>query len=165
MARILVVGGGCRGRELAGWLTAQGHAARITTRSRETCAEIERAGAECWPGTPGRLATLRGSLDGVGVACWLLAGARGPLEELEELHTSRLGFFLTQMIDTTVRGFVYEARGNTPAAEALAQGEEIARRLCERNVIPLRVLDREAQDGAPWQQQARSAIEELLSGS
>ena len=164
MARILVVGGGCRGRELAGWLSEQGHAVRITTRSQETRAEIEAAGAECWPGTPERLATLRGALDGVGVACWLLAGAQGPPEELAELHTSRLEFFLTQMIDTTVRGFVYEARGSTPAAAALAQGEEIARRMCERNVIPLRVLDREAGEESLWQQQARAAIGELLSG-
>jgi hypothetical protein len=164
VARILVVGGGCRGRELAGWLTGQGHAARITTRSQETGAEIEAAGAECWPGTPERLATLRGAFDGVTIACWLLAGARGPRQELDELHTERLEFFLTQMIDTNVRGFVYEARGSTPAAEALGQGEEIARRLCERNAIPLRVLDREAVEGTLWQQRARSAIGELLNG-
>ena len=164
MARILVVGGGCRGRELAGWLTGQGHAVRITTRSPATREEIEGVGAECWPGTPERLATLRGALDGVGIACWLLAGATGPEEELAELHTRRLEFFLTQMIDTTVRGFVYEARGSTPAAAALAEGEEIARRTCERNVIPLAVLEDEAGDGEAWQRQARAAIEDLLIG-
>lgn len=164
MARILVVGGGCRGRELAGWLTGQGHAVRITTRSPEAREQIEGVGAECWQGTPERLATLRGALDGVGIACWLLAGARGPTQELVELHTRRLEFFLTQMIDTTVRGFVYEARGSTPAAAALAQGEEIARRMCERNAIPLSVLQGEAGDAGAWQQQARSAIEDLLIG-
>ena len=164
MARILVVGGGCRGRELAGWLCGEGHAARITTRSEQTCAEIERVGAECWRGTPERLATLRGSLDGVGLACWMLAGAEGPPEELAELHTSRLELFLTQMIDTTARGFVYEARGSTPAPAALAEGEQIARRLCERNAIPLRILESPAAEAQRWQQQARAAIEELLIG-
>jgi len=159
VARILVVGGGCRGRELAGWLTGHGHAVRITSRSPRARAQIERVGAECWTGTPERLATLRGALDGVTVACWLLAGA-----EPEELHTVRLEFFLTQMIDTTVRGFVYEGRGTTSAAEALAEGEQIARRVCERNVIPLAVLDRTAAEGELWQQQARGAIEELLIG-
>jgi len=134
---------------------------RITTRSPETRAEIERVGAECWPGTPERLATLRGALDGVGIACWLLAGAQGPEQELHELHTRRLEFFLTQMIDTTVRGFVYEASGSTPAAAALAEGEEIARRMCERNVIPLAVLD--DGDEEVWQRNALAAIEHLLN--
>ena len=164
VARILVVGGGCRGRELAGRLTGEGHAVRITSRSGEAREGIEHVGAECWPGDPGRLATLRGALDGVGVACWLLGGATGPVQELAELHTLRLEFFLTQMIDTTVRGFVYEARGTTTAAEALAQGQEIARTVCERNAIPLAVLDHTAAEGGTWQQEARAAIEELLIG-
>jgi hypothetical protein len=164
VARILVVAGGCRGRELAGRLTGEGNAVRITSRSGGARLEIEGVGAECWPGDPGRLATMRGALDGVGVACWLLGGATGGPRELVELHTVRLEFFLTQMIDTTVRGFVYEARGTTAAAGALAQGEEIARRVCERNAIPLVVLDRAAAEGGPWQQQARAAIEQLLIG-
>jgi hypothetical protein len=164
VARILVVGGGCRGRELAGWLTGQGHAVRITTRSADTREEIERVGAECWPGTPERLATLRGALDGVGIACWLLGGAEGEEQQLQELHTLRLEFFLTQMIDTTVRGFVYEAHGSTPAAAALAEGEQIARRMCERNAIPLAVLGGEDGEEPAWQQRARAAIEDLLNG-
>ena len=68
------------------------------------------------------------------------------------------------MIDTTVRGFVYEARGSTPAAAALAEGEQIARRMCERNAIPLAVLEHGAGDGEAWQREARSAIEDLLIG-
>ena len=98
------------------------------------------------------------------VACWLLAGAAGAAGELQELHTVRLEFFLTQMIDTTVRGFVYEGRGTTSAPEALVEGEQIARRMCERNAIPLAVLDRPAAEGDLWQQQARAAIEQLLNG-
>ncbi len=164
MARILVVGGGCRGRELAGRLIGEGHAVRITSRSQETRTAIEGVGGECWPGTPGRLATLRGALDGVAIACWLLAGATGPPQELVELHTLRLEYFLTQMIDTTVRGFVYEARGTTAAAGALAQGQEIARTVCERNAIPLAVLDRTAAEEGRWQELARAAIEQLLIG-
>ena len=87
------------------------------------------------------------------------------MEELAELHTRRLEFFLTQMIDTTVRGFVYEGSGSTPAAAALAEGEQIARRMCERNVIPLAVLEGDGRRGDPaWQRQARAAIEDLLIG-
>ena len=49
MARILIVGGGCRGRLLAGDLVGKGHALRITTREergRATRQVDERAGHE-----------------------------------------------------------------------------------------------------------------------
>jgi hypothetical protein len=163
VARILVVAGGCRGLELGASLAAQGHALRITTRSQAGCEAVEGAGAECWVGTPERLATLRGALDGVTVACWLLGNATGAPAELEELHTARLAFFLTQTIDTTVRGFVYETRGSTPARGALAEGERIAERLCERNAIPLSVLRSDPAERAQWLQEARAAIGTLLT--
>ena len=80
MARILIVGGGCRGRRLAACMVAAGHSARITTRSEAGRGAIEQAGAECWIGTPDRLATLRGALDSVTIACWLLGSASGGAE-------------------------------------------------------------------------------------
>jgi hypothetical protein len=110
VARILIVGGGCRGRRLASAMTADGlgHAVRITTRSQDGRAAIEEVGAECWVGTPDRLATLRGALENVTVVCWLLRTAKGSAAELRALHSTRLEFFLGQAIDTTMRGFVYE---------------------------------------------------------
>ena len=39
--------------------------------------------------------------------------AAGAAEELGALHRARLEFFLTQAIDTTVRGFVYDASGRS----------------------------------------------------
>jgi hypothetical protein len=126
VARILIVAGGCRGRALAAELIAQGHIVRVSTRSEERRQAIEATGAECWVGTPDRLATMRGALDGATVLCWLLGTAAGPAEQLRELHTSRLRFFLTQAIDTTVRGIVYEARaGATPAAPAADRVERV----------------------------------------
>ena len=70
-----MVGGGCRGRRLARELAAGGNAVRITTRTEGGRAAIEGGGAECWVGTPDRLATLRGALDSVALACWLLGDA------------------------------------------------------------------------------------------
>ena len=99
MARILIVGGGCRGRALAAEMVAAGHVVRITTRTEDRRAQIESVGAECWVGTPDRLATLRGVLDGVAIACWMLAGVRGPVDQVAALHGSRLKFFLRQVID------------------------------------------------------------------
>jgi uncharacterized protein YbjT (DUF2867 family) len=162
VARILIVGGGCRGRRLAEELIAEGHAVRITTRGESGRGPIEAAGAECWIGTPDRLATLRGSLDGVTIACWLLGTARGPADELAALFTTRLELFLTQAIDTTVRGIVYEQGGGEVPADAAAEGDEIARRLTGANRIPAALLSQDPGDIERWLDEARAAVRTLL---
>jgi hypothetical protein len=167
VARILIVGGGCAGRELAVRMIGDGHAVRITTREERGRAEIERSGAECWIGTPDRLATMRGALAHVTIACWMLAGAHGEPAQLHDLHGSRLEFFLSQAIDTTVRGFVYDAApgGDVPSG-LLADGAAIVRRMTELNAIPAAVLDveRDGQGSAAWVEAAAAAIDRLLSG-
>jgi hypothetical protein len=162
VARILIVAGGCRGRELATSLAVEGHVVRITTRSEAGRAAIEACGAECWVGTPERLATLRGSLDGVTLVCWLLAGASGRLDAVEELHTERLESFLVQVIDTTVRGFIYEAPAGVSASAALAAGERTLARLTARNAIPAAVLRRDPAERREWLAEARAAVGALL---
>jgi hypothetical protein len=163
VARILIVGGGCRGRRLAATLTDERHAVRITTRTEDGRAAIEASGAECWIGTPDRLATLRAALEGVTILCWLLASATGPEQQLRALHASRLEFFATQAIDTTVRGFIYEACG-TMRAEVLRGGVEIVRSVAERNAIPLALLTADPIDEGAWQEQAGAAVDALLIG-
>jgi hypothetical protein len=162
VARILIVGGGCRGRALARASVAAGHAVRVTTRAEQGRAAIEATGAECHIGTPARLATMRAALDGATVLCWLLARATGPAAELAELHTSRLAFFMHQAVDTTVRGVVYETAPDGP----VRTGERIAREAASTHAIPLAVIDAPdtPPDGAdrPWLDAARAAIEELL---
>jgi hypothetical protein len=164
VARILIVGGGCRGRRFAAEMIGRGHAVRATTRTEAGRAAIEASGAECWIGTPDRLATLRGALENVTIACWLLGGASGPAEQLDALHGSRLEFFLTQAIDTTVRGFVYEASGADVSAAALAGGERIVRSLGERNAIPVAVLHAHPADAKGWHAEACAAVHALLAG-
>ncbi len=173
MARILIVGGGCPGRRLAATLVDAGHAVRVSTRREDGRAAIEASGAECWIGTPDRLATMRGALDHVTVACWMLARAHGAPDELRALHTSRLEFFLTQAIDTTVRGFLYDATApggdgagdDAVSAALLAGGAEIVRRLTELNAIPAVVLQADAGGGDDaWLAAAADAIDALLAG-
>jgi hypothetical protein len=163
MARILIVGGGCRARALARGLSTSGHAVRITTRAEANRAAIEDVGAESFVGDPNRLATLRRALDGVTIACWMLAGARGGEEELAELHYSRLEAFARQLIDTTARGFVYE-RGAAAGAlgKALARGERVAREVAATNAIPLAVLAEDIHDRDGWLRGARAAVAGLL---
>jgi hypothetical protein len=160
----LIVGGGCRGRRLAGDLVGEGHAVRITTRTESGRAPIEATGAECWIGTPERLSTLRAALESVTVVCWLLGTAVGVDEEVRALHGSRLEFFMGQVIDTTVRGFVYEAVGTVPG-DALTEGERIVRRVAARNEIPVRIVaaDPEGTDGTDaWLAGAHAEIGALL---
>jgi hypothetical protein len=164
VARILIVAGGCRGRRLAEVMTQEGHTVRITTRTEAGRAAIEASGAECWIGTPDRLATLRGALDAVTIACWLLGSAVGPEPTLRALHGSRLELFLTQAIDTTVRGFVYEARGAAASAEPLRAGESIVRALAERNAIPTAFVTADPDDLDGWLADMRASLASLLAG-
>jgi len=146
-------------------MVGEGHALRITTRTEAGRAAIEAAGAECWIGTPDRLATLRGALESVTILCWLLGSAAGPANELRALHGTRLEFFLTQAIDTTVRGVVYEPRWTAapPAPPAPAtEGERIVRALAARNAIPAAFLAADPSDHAAWLAEARAAVDLLL---
>jgi hypothetical protein len=146
-------------------MAGEGYAVRITTRSEDARAAIEASGAECWVGTPDRLATLRGALENVTILCWLLGTAVGPHDQLQALHTSRLEFFLTQAIDTTVRGLLYEARGTGPSGELAREGERLARALVERNEIPAAFLSADPGDAAGWLAEARAAVASLLIGA
>jgi uncharacterized protein YbjT (DUF2867 family) len=161
---MLIVGGGCRGRQLAIALAGEGHVVRITTRSEDGRAAIEASGAECWVGTPDRLATLRGALDSVTLVFWALGSATGPPAAIEELFGTRLELFLTQAIDTTVRGFVYEARGTSMPAGLLAAGERTVRQMTERSAIPAAFLTADPEDIDAWLAQAQMAVDTLLSG-
>jgi hypothetical protein len=138
-----------------------GHALRVTTRTEDHRAAIEATGAECWIGTPDRLATLRAALDGVTIACWMLGTAAGAAEQVRVLHGARLEFFLTQTIDTTVRGFIYEAAGTVPQ-ELLAAGERIVSAMGARNAIPVAVLSADPEDVQAWLTDARAAVGALL---
>jgi len=162
MARILIVGGGCRGRLLAGELAGAGHALRITTRAERGRAAIEAAGAECWIGTPERLGSLRGALENATLACWLLGSASGDQQQLRELHGSRLEGFVRQLVDTTVRGFIYEAAGSGAGARAVAAGQPVARALAERNAIPMLALSVDPAHVTEWLARARDAVRGLL---
>jgi hypothetical protein len=162
VARLLILGGGCRGLALVRDSARAGHAARIVTRTEDRRAAIEAVGAECWIGDPDRLGTLRGALEGVTLACWLLGTATGSAEQLRALHDPRLRAFLGQAIDTTMRGFVYEAVGTSVPAEVLAVGVDIARQEAAANAIPLALIEAGPRDSDAWLDAARAAVGSLL---
>jgi hypothetical protein len=157
-----MVGGGCRGLELARELVGEGHAVRAVTRRPEARAAIDAAGAECWIGDPDVIGTLRYALDNVTVLLWLLGTATGAAEQVAALHGSRLRMMLDKTADTTVRGVVYEAAG-TVAADVLAGGVDEVRRARRTNEIPYALVEVDRSDAAAWVTAARRAIDALLT--
>jgi hypothetical protein len=68
---------------------------------------------------------------------------------------------LGRVIDSTVRGVVYEAAGSA-GAEAFAAGGAELRRTCERNAIPYAVVTADPADGEAWAAATRAAMDRLL---
>jgi len=157
-----MVGGGCRGLDLARALTAEGHAVRAVTRRPDARGAIEAAGAECFVGDPDVIGTLRYALDNVTILLWLLGTATGPAEKVEALHGSRLKMMLEKTTDTTVRGVVYEAAG-TVGPPVLANGVEEVRHARRTNEIPYALLTADPADRRAWLADARAAIDVLLT--
>jgi nucleoside-diphosphate-sugar epimerase len=150
MARVLIVPCGCRGRALAAELAAAGHAVRGTTRSQANAEAIRAAGAEPYVGDPDRIGTLMDAIAGVTIVCWLMGTIPVP-----ELHEGRLRMLWEKLVDTPVRGVVYEG--------ALPQGEQVARAASQTWQIPLEVLGADPLDHDAWLAAARSAVDRLLS--
>ena len=159
--RVLLVGGGCRGLDLARGLVADGHEARVVTREEGKRERIEAAGAQCWLGDPDVLGTLRYALESVTILVWALGTARGTREAVAALHGTRLEMMLTKAIDTTVRGVVYEAAG--PVGEALLRaGAAEVGRVCVFNQIPYELVHAPPRPREAWVVAARRSIDALL---
>jgi len=162
VARVLIVGCGCRGRALAGTLAADGHAVRGTTRDRAAAARIAAAGAEPYVGDPDRIGTLMEGLTGVTILVWLLGSAAGEPERVTALHDGRLRMLFEKLVDTPVRGVVYEAAGTVPAA-ALERGRALAAHAAATWHLPVAVLEAPPAPHDAWLAAARAAIGGLLA--
>jgi len=161
VARVLIVGCGCRGRLLGRLLAADGHAVRGTSRGHAGTLDIAAAGLEPWLGDPDRIASLTAALDAVTILCWLLGSARGDAASLAALHASRLERMLEEAVDTTVRGVVYEAAGSVHAG-VLARGGELVGEASARWSIPTATIDHDPADHAGWLRAGKGAVDGLL---
>jgi|SRR3954447_12356759 hypothetical protein len=161
MARVLIVGCGCRGRTLAADLRGAGHAVRGTTREPARTAAIAAAGAEPYVGDPDRIATLMDALTGVAVVCWLMGTAAGDAGGVAALHDGRLRMLFEKLVDTPVRGVVYEAAGLLPAGVS-ERGRAVAAAAHETWRIPLELLEAHPADHAGWRIAAGAAVARLL---
>jgi uncharacterized protein YbjT (DUF2867 family) len=131
VARALIVGCGCRGRELGGRLLDEGWAVRGTSRRSEGLEEIEAAGIDPALADPDRPGTILELVGDVAVLVLLLGNCGGSEEELAAIHGPRLERLLEHLVETPVRGVVYE--GTEEGAEIVRAAERTWR-------IPVRVV-------------------------
>lgn len=138
MARALIVGCGCRGRELGEQLLAEGWAVRGTSRSEESLAPIEASGIDAALADPESPSTVLDLVGDVAAVYWLLGSAEGSAENLEAIHGPRLERLLERLVETPVRHFVYEASGSVEGT-ILERGSAIVRAAGERWRIPVTI--------------------------
>jgi len=137
LARALIVGCGCRGRELGEALLAAGWAVRGTSREEARFGAIEAAGIEPALADPGRPGTVLELVNDVAVLVLLFGSLTGSEEELAALQGSRLERLMERLVETPVRGVLYEGGG---------AGEEIVRVASRTWRIPVTIVDREGSD-------------------
>jgi uncharacterized protein YbjT (DUF2867 family) len=164
VARALIVGCGCRGRELGRSLIERGWQVRGTTRSAESVAAIEAAGIEGVVADPDRIGTLVDEIADVALIFWLLGSATGEPDAVAALHGLRLARLLEEIVDTPVRGFIYEAFGSLPS-EVIVGAMAALRDAGERWRIPFEVVDAAGGDLELWRAGMLAAAEELIGGA
>jgi uncharacterized protein YbjT (DUF2867 family) len=169
VARALIVGCGCRGRSLGKRLLAEGWAVRGTSRREEGLALIEAAGIEPAFADPGRPDTVLDLVGDITVVAWILGSAQGAPEELSAVHGPRLDRLLERLVETPVRGFVYEAAGSVDPI-LLARGREAVGAAADTWQIPVGTILVDSSDFltwddpyAIWLETATGAIRDLMS--
>lgn len=136
-------------------------AVRGTTRDAERLGAIEADGIEAVIADPNVIGTVLDRIDGVALIYWLFAAASGEREDVVALHTSRLERLLEEIVDTPVRGFVYEMATHLEPAEA-ARTFEALRHAGETWRIPFEVVDAGPEDHDLWLEGMLAAGEELI---
>jgi uncharacterized protein YbjT (DUF2867 family) len=162
MARALIVGCGCRGRALGASLREQGWPVRGTTRSVARAPAIAAAGVEPALADPARPGTVLDLVADVGVVCWLLGSAVGEPEPIAAVHGPLLEALLARLVDTPVRGFVYEAAGGVRSRD-LQRGAELVRGAGERWRIPVAIVDADPADHERWLEAMLNATSRVLA--
>jgi hypothetical protein len=157
LARVLIVGCGCRGQALGAALSDSGHVVRGSTRSAAALPQVEKTGIDGVVADPDRLGTLVPALAGVTVVCWLMGSA----EDSPGVHGPRLRSLMEHLVDTPVRGLVYEAAGSADAT-LLEEGASIVREASQTWHIPVAIVDTDPAEHDAWLEAMKTAVDRLL---
>jgi uncharacterized protein YbjT (DUF2867 family) len=160
VARALIVGCGCSGRALGSELLEEGWAVRGTSRTAEGLDAIEAGGIEPVRADPEHPGTILELVDDVAILIWLLGSAVG--ETVPDIHGPRLESLLERLVETPVRGFIYEGAG-TVDARLLAGGAELARNAERTWRIPVTVAATPREHGPAWVEEIETAVVELIA--
>jgi uncharacterized protein YbjT (DUF2867 family) len=158
----LIIGCGCRGRELGRRLLAEGWVVRGTSRHERGLAAIEGAGIEAALADPDRVGTVLELVGDVAVVFHLLGSVTGGPDEVAAIHGPRLERLLEKVVDTPVRGVVYEAVGRLEPA-LLETGAGLVRTASRTWRIPAAIVTTEPDDPAAWSKEMVNLALGLLS--
>jgi uncharacterized protein YbjT (DUF2867 family) len=164
VARALIVGCGCHGRELGRRLLAEGWAVRGTSRSEERLPPIAAAGIEPALADLDRVGTVLELVGDVAVVYVLLGSAQGEAEAVASIHGPRLERLMEKLVDTPVRGVVYEAAGSVDP-QLLASGAEIVRTAARTWRIPVEVASGLRGEDPAWAREMADLALGLVSSS
>jgi uncharacterized protein YbjT (DUF2867 family) len=162
VARALIVGCGCRGRALGRRLLDAGWRVRGTTRGPGNAEDILAAGLEAAVADPERAISILEHVGDVTLVFWLLGSARGDPEVVGAIHGPRLERVLERLVDTPVRGFVYERAGQVQRHQ-LEGGAEIVREAGDRWQIPVELVEQDPDDWEAWTEAMLAAAERLVT--
>jgi len=132
-------------------LLGEGWAVRGTSRREESLEPIEGAGIEAALADPNRPGTLLDLVGDITVVHWLLGSARGEGEDVAAIHGPRLEHTLERLVDTPVRGFVYEASGDVQT-QFLERGAAAVRAASDTWRIPAEVVAADPDEPSAWAQ-------------
>jgi uncharacterized protein YbjT (DUF2867 family) len=141
-------------------LLEAGWAVRGTSRREEGLEPIEAAGIEPALADPDRPGTLLELVGDIAVVHWLLGSARGDAEAVAAIHGPRLEHTMERLVDTPVRGFVYEAAGSVQP-QSLERGATVVRAASHTWRIPVEVVAADPDDPSAWEQAMWEATHRL----
>ncbi len=150
MARAMLVGCGCCARGAGTTLAGRGWAVRGTSRSAAGRGEIEAAGLEAAEADPDLVGSVVELLGDVTVLGWMLGAVPG--ERGAELNGPRLESLLAKVVDTPVRGFVFEAPADGTGRDAVEDA-------IERWRLPAEILSCDRSDPTAWAESVAAAVE------
>jgi hypothetical protein len=150
----MLVGCGCCARGAGELLAAEGWAVRGTSRSVGGREAIAGAGLEAVEADPDLVGSVVALLGDVTVLAWLLGGL-DDAEAVATLNGPRLGSLLEKVVDTPVRGFVFEA----PAG---GEGLELVEDAAARWHVPVEVVRADRGDPSGWAAEVAAAVKRSI---
>jgi len=150
----MLVGCGCCAREAGTLLLAEGWAVRGTSRNVAGREAIAAAGLEAVEADPDRVGSVAELLGDVTVLAWLLGGLADP-DAVATLNGPRLGSLLEKVVDTPVRGFVFEAPSG-------GEGRELVEDAVSRWHLPAEIVSADRSDPDAWAVAVAGAVKRSI---